>query len=50
MFEGDPWVTLKSGIDGFDKEMCNAWNGELDTMLTFVCLDFNLELVTFEGC
>jgi len=21
----------------YDKEMCDAWNGELDTMLTFVC-------------
>jgi len=36
MVEGDPWAVLKSGVDKFDKEMCEAWNGELDTILTFV--------------
>jgi len=34
--KGDPWETLKKGIDKYDKEMCDAWNGELDTILTFV--------------
>jgi len=36
MVEGDPWETLKVGVDRFDTEMCKAWNGELDTILTFV--------------
>jgi len=31
------WETLKKGIDKYDDEMCRAWNGELDTILTFVC-------------
>jgi len=34
----DSWETLKKGIDKYDKEMCDAWNGELDTILTFVCI------------
>ena len=34
--KGDPWEPLKDGIGKFDKEMCDAWNGELDTILTFV--------------
>ena len=29
---------MKKGIDKYDKEMCDAWNGELDTILTFVCI------------
>ena len=37
MLQGDPWITLKVGVDKFDKEMCDAWNGELDTILVFVC-------------
>jgi len=27
---------LKRGIDKYDDEMCKAWNGELDAILTFV--------------
>lgn len=36
MVTGDPWDPLKNGAYTFDKEMCDAWNGELDTILTFV--------------
>jgi len=35
--ERDPWKIVKKAIDKHDKEMCDAWNGELDTILTFVC-------------
>ena len=31
-----PWGSLKKGLNGYDREMCDAWNGELDTLLTFV--------------
>ena len=31
-----PWGALKKGLNGYDREMCDAWNGELDTLLTFV--------------
>jgi len=40
MVQGDPWEPLKGAVGVFDKEMCDAWNGELDTILTFVCLPF----------
>ena len=36
-FWDSSWETLKKGIDKYDDEMCRAWNGELDTILTFVC-------------
>ena len=39
LVQGDPWELLKIGVDKFDKEMCDAWNGELDTVLTFVRSD-----------
>ena len=39
MVQEDPWETLKSRMDKYDAEMCKAWNGELDTILTFVCLE-----------
>jgi len=42
MVQGDPWETLKAGVAKFDMEMCKAWNGELDTILTFVCPQFIL--------
>jgi len=42
MVQGDPWETVKGGVDKFDAEMCKAWNGELDTILTFVCVQIAL--------
>ena len=34
--QDDPWITVKTGMDKYDDGMCKAWNGELDTLLTFV--------------
>ena len=42
MVQGDPWETVKGGVDKVDAEMCKAWNGELDTILTFVCVKIAL--------
>ena len=30
------WETIKRGLDKYDKGMCDAWNDELTTILTFV--------------
>jgi len=32
------WETLKKGIDKYDDDLGKAWNGELDTILIFVCV------------
>ena len=34
--EKRPVGALKKGLNSYDREMCDAWNGELDTLLTFV--------------
>ena len=44
--EGEAWEIIKGGIAKYDKEMCDAWNGELDTLLTFVSCSLHSKIVT----
>jgi len=45
--EGEPWEIIKGGVTKYDKEMCDAWNGELDTLLTFVSYPFPSRDITY---
>jgi len=35
--DGDVWEKIRAEMEKHDNEMCKAWNGELDTILVFVC-------------
>jgi len=45
-----PWDTIKQGLDKYDEEMCDAWNDELNTILTFVRELRHSIVSDIEGC